>query len=41
MTMVTGGIKSEVSGIVKEFGLERVDALRHSSTVVLIRSTQP
>ena len=41
VTMVTEGIKSEVSGIVKEFGLERVDALRCSSTVVLIRSTQP
>ena len=41
MTMVTEGIKSEVSCIVKEFGLERVDALRHSSTVVPIRSMQP
>ena len=41
VTMVTEGIKSEVSCIVKEFGLERVDALRHSSTVVPIRSTQP
>ena len=35
------GIKSEVSCMVKEFGLERVDALRRSSTVVPIRSTQP
>ena len=41
MTMVTEGIRLEVSGTVKEFGLERVDALRRSSTVVLIRSTQP
>ena len=38
---VTEGIKSEVSSMIKEFGLERVDALRHSSTVVPIRSTQP
>ena len=41
VTMVMEGIKSEVSCIVKEFGLERVDALRRSSTVVPIRSTQP
>ena len=27
--------------MIKEFGLERVDALRRSSTVALIRSTQP
>ena len=38
---VTEGIKSEVSCMVKEFGLERVDALRHSSTVALTTSTQP
>ena len=30
VTMVTEGIKSEVSRMVKRFGLERVDALRHS-----------
>ena len=41
MTMVTEGIKLEVSCIVKEFGLERVDALRHSSIVAPIRSMQP
>ena len=39
--MVTEGIKSEVSCMVKEFGLERVDALRCSSTVAPIRSMQP
>ena len=27
--------------MVKEFGLERVDVLRRSSAVALIRSTQP
>ena len=37
----TEGIKLEVSCMVKEFGLERVDALSHSSTMALIRSTQP
>ena len=37
VTMVTEGIKSEVSCIVKEFRLERVDALRRSSTVAPIR----
>ena len=41
VTRVTEGIKSEVSCIVKEFGLERVDALRRSSIVAPIRSTQP
>ena len=41
MTMVTEGIKSEVSCIVKEFGLDRVDVLRRSSIVVPMRSTQP
>ena len=41
VTRVTEGIKLEVSCMVKEFGLERVDVLRHSSTVVLIRSMQP
>ena len=35
-TMVTEGIKSEVSCMVKEFGLERVDALRCSSIVIPI-----
>ena len=34
VTRVTEGIKLKVSYIVKEFGLERVDALRHSSIVV-------
>ena len=41
VTRVTEGIKSEVSYMVKEFGLERVDVLRRSSTVAPIRSTQP
>ena len=41
VTIVTEGIKSEVRCIVREFGLERVDALRHSSIVAPIRSTQP
>ena len=39
--MVTEGIKWEVSCIVEEFGLERVDVLRCSSIVVPIRSMQP
>ena len=41
VTMVTEGIKLEVSYMVKEFGLERMYALRHSSTVTPIRSMQP
>ena len=41
VVMVMEGIKSEVSCMVKEFGLERVDVLRHSSAVAPIRSTQP
>ena len=41
VTRVTEGIKLEVSCIVKEFRLERVDALRHSSTVAPIRSMRP
>ena len=41
VVMVTEGIRSEVSCKVKEFELERVDVLRHSSTKALIRSTQP
>ena len=41
VAMVTEGIRSEVSCMVKEFGLERVDVLRHSSAVALIRSMQP
>ena len=41
VTRVTEGIKSEVSGMITEFRLERVDALRRSSTVAPIRSTQP
>ena len=36
-----GSIRSEVSCRVKEFGLERVDALRHSSPVAPMRSMQP
>ena len=39
--MVIPGTKVEVSWSVKEFGLERADALRHSSTEALTRSTQP
>ena len=35
---VTEGIRSEVSCNVKEFGLERVDVLRHSSTEAVMRS---
>ena len=41
VVMVTEGIRSEVSCKVKEFRLERVDALRPSSAVALMRSTQP
>ena len=41
VAMVMEGIRSHVSCMVKEFGLERVDALRGSSAVVLIRSMQP
>ena len=41
VTRVTEGVKLEVSCMVKEFGLERVDALRCSSTVAPTRSTQP
>ena len=41
VTRVTEGIKSKVSCMVKEFGLERVDVLRRSSTVAPIRSMQP
>ena len=41
VAMVTEGIRSEVSCRVKEFGLERVDALRCSSAVAPMRSTQP
>ena len=41
VTRVTEGIKLEVSCIVKEFRLERVDVLRPSSIVAQIRSTQP
>ena len=37
----TQGIKSEVSCMVNEFGLERVDVSRRSSTVAPTRSTQP
>ena len=41
VAMVTEGIRLEVSCMVKEFRLERVDALRCSSTVAPIRSMQP
>ena len=40
VAMVTEGIRSEVSYRVKEFGLERVDALRCSSAIALMRSSQ-
>ena len=33
VTMVAEGIKLEVSGMVKEFGLERAGVLRHSDKV--------
>ena len=39
--MVIPGTKVEVSWSVKEFGLERADALRYSSTEALTRLTQP
>ena len=39
--MVIPGSKVEVSWSVKEFGLERADALRRSSTEAPTRSTQP
>ena len=39
--MVIPGTKAEVSWSVKEFGLERADALRRSSTEAPTRSTQP
>ena len=35
------GTEVEVSWSVKEFGLERADALRRSSAIALTRSTQP
>ena len=41
VAMVMEEIRFEVSCMVKEFGLERVDALRCSSAVAPIRSTQP
>ena len=41
VAMVMEGIRSKVGCRVKEFGLERVDALRHSSAVAPSRSTQP
>ena len=41
VTMVTEGIKSEISCMVKEFRLERVDVLRCSYIVAPIRPTQP
>ena len=37
VAMVMEGIRSEVSCNVKEFGLKRVDALRHSSTEALMK----
>ena len=39
--MVIPGTKVEVSWSVKEFGLERADALRRSSTEAPTRSMQP
>ena len=39
--MVISGTKVEVSWSVKEFGLERADALRRSSAVAPTRSMQP
>ena len=39
--MVIPGTKVDVSWSVKEFGLERADALRRSSTEAPTRSTQP
>ena len=41
VAIVTEGIRSELSCNVKEFGLERADALRHCSTETPMRSTQP
>ena len=41
VAMVMEGLRLEVSCRVKEFGLERVDALRCSSAVAPMRSTQP
>ena len=41
VSMVIPGTKVEVSWSVKEFGLERADALRHRSAVAPTRSTQP
>ena len=41
VAMVTEGIRSDVSCKVKGFGLERVDALRHSSTEAPMRLMQP
>ena len=39
--MIIPGTKAEASWSVKEFGLERADMLRHSSTKAPTRSTQP
>ena len=41
VVMIIFGAKVEVSWSVKEFGLERADALRHSSAIAPTRSTQP
>ena len=41
VAMVMEGIRLEVSCRVKEFGLERVDALRYRSAVTLMGLTQP
>ena len=35
------GISSEVSHIVREFGLERADMLSHNSIIALMSSMQP
>ena len=41
VVMIIFGTEVEVSWSVKEFGLERADALRHSSAIAPIRSMQP
>ena len=41
VVMIIFGAKVEVSWSVKEFGLERADALRRSSAIAPTRSTQP
>ena len=41
VVMIIFGAKVEISWSVKEFGLERADALRRSSAIAPTRSTQP